>query len=134
MIDIDTWIKNQEGLKLTIYKDIVDKWTVGYGRNIQDRGISTDEAELMFQNDKKLCIKQLNQYSWYLVAPQHTQFALINMCFNMGINRLLGFKKMVRALIEKNYTQAAIEALDSKWAQQVGQRAKDVALMMRQGF
>ena len=37
------------------------------------------------------------------------------------------------ALTAKDYTKASIEALDSKWATQVGQRAKDVALMMRQG-
>jgi len=59
--------------------------------------------------------------------------ALLNMCFNLGINRLLGFKKMVAALQEKNFTLAAKEALNSKWAEQVGERAKDIALMIRQG-
>jgi lysozyme len=51
----------------------------------------------------------------------------------MGINRLLGFKKMIMALTVKDYTKAAIEALDSRWATQVGGRAQDVALMIRDG-
>lgn len=57
----------------------------------------------------------------------------MNMCFNLGISRLKGFKRMIVALEKKNYTVAAMEALDSKWSTQVGQRAKDIALMIREG-
>ena len=66
-------------------------------------------------------------------AYKQIEYILISMCFNLGIHRLLGFSKMIKALLSKDYTTAAIEALDSKWAQQVGQRAKDVAVMIRQG-
>lgn len=125
------WIKHDEGYRDRLYKCTAGKWTIGWGRNIEDNGISPDEAELMFQNDLKRAIKDLQQYSWYLTAPDSVKKALINMSFNLGLPRLLGFKKMIRALIDKNYTQAAIEALDSNWAKQVGQRAQDIAVMMR---
>ncbi len=134
MQDIKKWIKKNEALKTKLYKDTVDKWTIGWGRNIEDNGISEDEAQLMFDNDFKRSVKELEQYTWYLTQPENVKLSLINMNFNMGIGRLLGFKKMIHALINKNYAIAAMEALDSKWALQVGDRAKQVALMMRQGF
>ena len=133
MDNVKKWIKFHEGRRLKQYKDIVDKWTIGHGRNIEDNGISKEEADFMFENDFARCEKELAPFSWYVNQPKNVQDALMNMCFNLGIGRLLGFKKMIAALTAKNYTLAAIEALDSKWATQVGQRAKDVALRMRQG-
>lgn len=131
--EVKQWIKGHESYRNKLYKDTVDKWTIGWGRNIEDNGISRDEAELMFKNDINAAIKDLCQYSWYLTQPENVKYALINMCYNLGISRLLGFRKMIQALIDKDYTRAAKEALDSKWARQVGKRAKDVALMIRQG-
>lgn len=116
-----------------MYSDTVGKLTIGWGRNIEDNGISQAEADFMFDNDFARCQTDLNKCSWYTNQPQNVQDALMNMCFNLGINRLKGFKKMIAALEAKDYTNASIEALDSKWATQVGQRAKDVALMIRQG-
>lgn len=87
----------------------------------------------MFDNDFARCERELAPYPWYVNQPEGVQAALMNMCFNLGIGRLLGFRKMIMALTAKDYTTAAIEALDSKWAKQVGQRAKDVALMIREG-
>lgn len=118
---------------MRLYLDTVGKQTIGWGRNIEDNGISKEEADFMFDNDFARCQRELAPFPWYVNQPQNVQDALMNMCFNMGIGRLLGFKKMIVALTVKDYTKAAIEALDSKWAGQVGQRAKDVALMMRQG-
>lgn len=131
---IEDLIKQHEGLRLKPYLDTVNKLTIGYGRNIDDLGISIEEAEFLLQNDLKRCREQLAPYPWYVNQPKNVQDALLNMCFNIGINRLLGFKRMITALIVKDYTKAAIEALDSKWATQVGQRAKDIALMIRQGW
>lgn len=133
MMNLKGWIKNHENCKLRLYTDTEEKLTIGWGRNIQDNGISQAEADFMFDNDFARCQKELAQYSWYVDQPQNVKDALMNMNFNLGISRLLGFKKMITALVAKDYTKAAIEALNSKWSQQVGQRAKDVALMIRQG-
>ncbi len=127
------WIKSCEGYESHPYLDTVGKVTIGYGRNIGDNGISLEEAQIMFNNDFARCQAELAPFDWYFDQPQNVQDALMNMCFNLGIHRLLGFSKMITALLSKDYTTAAIEALDSKWAQQVGQRAKDVAVMIRQG-
>lgn len=135
MTNLEAWIKKCEALRLHPYLDTAEppKITIAWGRNLTDNGLSEDEAEYLFQNDFKRCQNDLNKHQWYLMQPQNVKDALMNMCFNLGINRLSGFKRMISALEAKNYTVAAMEALDSKWAMQVGQRAKDVALLIRQG-
>lgn len=132
-MDVQAWIKKHEGLNLSLYKDTVDKTTIGWGRNIQDNGISLDEAELMFQNDLKQCLHDLSKYPWYNDSPKHIQECLLDMCFNLGINRLLKFKNTIKYIEEKNYTKASMQILNSKWARQVKTRATDVALVMREG-
>lgn len=130
--DVQAWIKKCEALRIKPYVDTMGNLTIGWGRNLE-KGISLDEAEFMFQNDLKQAISELASCDWYIWQPQGIKNALINMNFNLGIEKLLQFKRMIAALIDKNYTVAAQEALDSKWATQVGDRAKDVALMLREG-
>lgn len=122
-----------EGYDDKPYLCTAGKLTIGYGRNLQDNGISQDEGDLMLENDMKRCEKDLLTCSWYLDSPSSVKDALFNMCFNLGLPRLLGFKRMIAAIKNKDYVTAAREALDSKWATQVGKRAKDVALMIREG-
>jgi lysozyme len=61
---------------------------------------------------------------------QVRQEALVNMCFNLGFTRLMKFSKMMAAMAEGKYSLAASEALDSRWAKQVGNRSKDIAHML----
>lgn len=121
-----------EGYSEHPYMCTAGRVTIGYGRNLDDIGVSRDEATYMLENDLKRCERELQNYSWYLIQPKEVQFALIDMCFNMGINRLLKFTKMIEALSRKDYAQAAIEALNSIWAKQVGKRACDIAVMIRE--
>lgn len=133
MKTLKDWIKQHEGYRSHPYLDTVGKVTIGYGRNIDDNGISKEEAEILLDNDIERCRKELSPYRWYSEQPFGVQDALVNMCFNLGLARLLGFRKMIAALEVKDYTKASKEALDSKWATQVHQRAKDIALMIREG-
>lgn len=132
MTDLQAWIKKCEALRLRMYIDINKNPTIGWGRNLR-KGVSLDEAELMFQNDFKEAVNELLPYIWFTSQPEGVKNALINMNFNLGIGKLLQFRKMIAALTDKNYTVAAQEALDSKWSVQVGDRAKDVAVMLREG-
>lgn len=133
MLSLRDWIIAHEGVKLKPYHDTVGKLTIGVGRNLDERGISLEEAYILLDNDIDLCIRQLQNYPWFMRLDPNRQDALINMCFNLGLPRLLGFKKMIDALGRQDYTRAAIEALDSKWAQQVKGRAIDVASVIREG-
>jgi lysozyme len=129
---VKKWIKKCESLKLQMYMDTKGNPTIGWGRNLKN-GITLDEAELMFQNDFEESISELEACNWYPSLPYGVKCALVNMNFNLGIKKFLEFKKMIAALIEKNYTLAAQEVLNSLWATQVGQRAKDVAVMISEG-
>jgi lysozyme len=127
-------LKKHEGLKLKPYRDKVDKLTIGYGRNLDDKGISDEEAEIFLMNDIKECEKQLEGISWYENLGHSRQIVIINMCYNLGIKGLKGFKNMIKAVKENDFYKAAYEMLDSKWAEQVGERAKELAEQMRTGF
>lgn len=134
-LSLEKWIKNDEEgdkPKLHPYLDSLGHLTIGWGHNLEN-GIRPDEAELIFQNDLKQAIKELEQFSWYLTQPKGVKAALINMNFNLGITKLLDFHAMIHALIEKNYNAAATAALNSLWAKQVHHRANEIADMIKAG-
>jgi lysozyme len=58
---------------------------------------------------------------------------LVNMAYNLGVTGLLSFKKMLSAYKKGAFVEAAQHMLDSKWAKQVGDRAKRLAEQMRSG-
>ena len=123
-----------EGLRLRPYLDSVGKLTIGVGRNLDDVGISNAEALTMLANDVDLAIHELeSRFTWFGDLSDARQRVLVNMCFNLGITRLLGFRNMLAAVELGDYYKAAHEMLDSKWARQVGDRAKRLATMMEQG-
>jgi lysozyme len=114
-------IKQHEGLRLKPYHCTADKLTIGYGRNLEDRGITNDEAEYMLRNDIQLCYQELDCFSWFKDLDEPRQYALVDLCFNMGLPVLLKFRKALAAMAEGLYDKAADEFLDSKWAKQVGE-------------
>ena len=121
-----------EGLRLKPYKCTAGKLTIGIGRNLDDVGISEDEARTLFKNDLERIVKELTHtFSWFASAPFKVQLGFANMCFNLGLPRLRGFKKMVDALERGDYAEAADEALESHWARQVGNRAVRIAELFR---
>jgi|TARA_Y100000114_G_C11752498_1_gene325111 lysozyme len=126
-------LQRHEGLRLKPYRDAVGKLTIGYGRNLDDRGISEDEAGFMLDNDIDQVVAELERLPLYLGLDSVRQTVLANMAFNMGVPTLLEFRRMLGALAEKDWDRAADEMLDSKWARQVGSRAVELSELMRRG-
>ena len=125
-------IKYDEGKKLKVYLCSSGIETIGYGRNLVDVGITEEEAEFLLMNDIKRVQQELRaNFEWFGLISTARQGALINMCFNLGITRLLGFKKMIAALEDGDFQEAANQMLDSKWAKQVGGRAGRLSDVMR---
>ena len=123
-----------ESIELKLYRCTSDKLTIGVGRNIEDRGITHETAMQMLDEDIDICINELQQtVSYWDELPERVQEGLINLCFNMGIKRLMAFKKTFGFLRVGMYDKAATELLDSRYANQVGQRAIEVADMIREG-
>jgi lysozyme len=124
-----------EGLRLKAYKDSVGKLTIGIGRNLDDSGISLEEAMMMLENDINRTIEGLKErLPWFGSLDRARQNVLINMAFNMGIHGLLGFKRMLVAIKAGNYEVAAGEMLQSAWAGQVGGRAVELSNIMKNGL
>lgn len=126
-------LQRHEGLRLKPYRDSVGKWTIGYGRNLDDRGISEDEAGFMLDNDIDQVVAELERMPLYLSLDSVRQVVLANMAFNMGVPTLLEFRRMLGALARGEWNRAADEMLDSKWARQVGDRAVELSELMRTG-
>jgi lysozyme len=122
-----------EGLELNPYRCPAGKLTIGVGRNIDDVGISRAEAIMLLRNDIERVKDELIQFHWFREMNRCRQDAMINMCFNLGLPRFLTFEKMLAALEFHNYDLAAKEMLDSRWAEQVGNRAVELAEIMRTG-
>jgi lysozyme len=117
-----------EGQRLKPYMDTVGKLTIGVGRNLNDVGISEEESRQMLNADIDRAESGLRRtFTWFLTAPEPVQRGLTNMAFNMGIMGLTQFGKMLSALASEDYDLAAAEALKSKWADQVGERAVRIA-------
>ena len=123
-----------EGIRNKPYEDTVGKLSIGVGRNLDDNGLSDDEIFYMLKNDISRCERELgNAFPWYNKLDGVRQDAMINLCFNLGITRLRGFKRALQAMVLQDYETAADEFLDSKWAAQVKQRAFEVTYMIRNG-
>lgn len=123
-----------EGRRALMYLDSVGKWTGGVGRNLSDRPFSEDEIDLMLRNDIAYVERELDRrIPWWRELSEARQNVLANMAFNLGVPRLLGFVKTLDLIRAKRYDAAAAEMLDSKWARQVGDRAKRLADQMRKG-
>lgn len=126
-MDLISQIKNHEGLRLKPYRDTRGFLTIGYGRCIDKRGITLEEANFLLQNDIDECKSNLEHFQWYKIQPPEVKDALVNMCFNLGLRGLLGFKNMIAALGRGDYAEAAKHALDSSWSVQVKGRANEIA-------
>ena len=129
-------LKRHEGVKSHAYKCTANMITVGVGRNIDENGgigLSDDEINYLLENDIKRCKQELIALSWFTDLDSVRQDALVNLCFNLGLTRLMGFKNAMAAMAEGNYEKAADEFMDSKWATQVGSRADEVTEMVRTG-
>lgn len=126
-------LMRHEGVELKPYRDTVGKLTIGVGRNLDDKGITKDEALIMLQNDISEVIESLETMDFFNRCNEVRKIVLANMAFNLGIAGLLKFKKMIAAINADNYQLAANEMLDSKWSRQVKQRANELAEMMVEG-
>jgi len=128
-------IKRHEGLRLKPYKDTTGKLTIGYGRNLEDVGITEKEAEFLLDEDIR------RAYVQYLTGIPHNvqrmlteegEEVLVEMIFQMGLSKVLGFQKTLKAIAEGDAETAYKEMLDSRWARQCPNRAKELAEIMRE--
>tara|TARA_Y100000401_G_C8318821_1_gene224053 strand:- start:457 stop:891 length:435 start_codon:yes stop_codon:yes gene_type:complete len=121
-------LMRDEGFRERVYRCSAGKQTIGYGWNIDDQPISRLSAQMILADQIDNSTEELNRaLPWWLHLPINAKLGLANMVFNLGLPRLLKFKKMLTALEAHDFDKAALEALDSRWAEQVGSRALRIA-------
>ena len=136
-------MKSEEGFSNKLYRDTSDhvgfegkkgKITIGWGYNIDDNGLPKDILQELFNRKVNEAESDLtNHLPWTLQLDQNRREVLIDMVFNMGIERVLPFKATLSAIQAGKYAEAAGHMLDSLWSKQVGDRAKNLANIMRTG-
>jgi len=136
MSELIEQLRKHEGVETHVYKCSAGYETIGVGRNVSKSGLglSADEIDYLLQNDINRCVRELAYaLDWFSSLDGVRQDAMVNLCFNLGLSRLMQFKLALDALERGEYHRAAAEFLDSRWAKQVGNRAIEVAHMIRMG-
>ena len=136
MSELIEQLRRHEGVETHVYKCTAGFETIGVGRNISKSGLglSPDEIDYLLQNDINRCVRELAYaLDWFSSLDGVRQDAMVNLCFNLGLSRLMQFKLALDALERGEYHRAAAEFLDSRWAKQVGNRAIEVTHMIRMG-
>ena len=129
-------LKLHEGVRNHVYVCTAGYETIGVGRNISESGLglTDEEINILLMNDIERVKKELSSsFSWFVDLDEIRQNAIIDMCFNLGLSRLNQFVKALDGMASKDYDKAADEFMDSRWSQQVGQRAVTVTEMIRTG-
>lgn len=145
-MDLVTQLKRDEDLRLTVYDDATGKPivkgtlvlgnpTIGIGRNLSGKGITGDEAVYLVSNDiAEVKIEVGIALPWTSNLDLVRLAVLLNMAFNMGIAKLLGFKNTLSLIQQGKYASASAEMLDSAWARQVGARATRLSIQLATGI
>jgi len=127
-------LKRDEGVELRPYKCSAGFLTLGVGRNIEERGITMDESDYLLANDITICEEEATRvFKWYNTLSDVRQRVILNMIFNLGLTKLLNFKKFLAAMEAEDWEEAGKQMLDSRWAKQVGNRADRLEQMIVNG-
>ena len=130
--DLKKQLIRHEGLRLAPYQCTAGKLTIGVGRNLDDNGITEEEAMMLLDADIANCAAELTiNMPWWNQQPVPVKQVLLNMAFNLGLPTLMQFRKFLTHLQTGELSRAAEEMLDSKWARQVGGRAVELSEMVR---
>ena len=139
MTPLQQLIMHQEGTGPTKegryfpYLDGVGKWTIGYGRNLSDNGLSQDEVLDLLDSDIIDAIDDVRHcFSCYDTLSPPRQNVLVSLAFNLGRDRLSKFVRFIGAVHRGAWDEAADELLDSKAAERdAPARYQELAAMMR---
>ena len=124
-------IKHNEGYRSRVYKCTEGYDTMGYGFAIKDLVLSEEVCEMILIEKLEFLEKSIkNRFSWYEESPQVIKEVIMNMCYQLGVSGFSKFKKTISYFAESDYKGASVEMLDSKWARQTPNRAKDLSKLV----
>ena len=135
-------IEGDEGVVEEIYLDHLGYPTFGIGHLVTDDDpeygqevgtpVSTERCRSAFDVDVEQVIADCQiLYPDLDNLPEEVQRIIANMMFNMGRPRLSKFANMKAAVDEGDWNRAADEMMDSRWYNQVTNRAERLVERMR---
>ena len=132
MKDLLENIKKHEGFVEHVYDDSLGIPTIGYGFAIKDLILDEDIAEeILIRKLEKLKRNATARFKWLEDMPVEVQEVILNMCYQLGVTGTSKFRKAISALQEGDWEEAANEMLDSLWARQTPNRAKELSDTIR---
>ena len=132
MKDLLNRIKHHEGFRKSVYKCTEGYDTFGYGFAIKDLEMDEDIAEeILLRKVEKLIKRVRSKFDWLDSVPHEVQGVLVEMSYQMGLSGVSKFKKALHAMQMFQWKLAATELLDSRWAKQTPNRAKELSDIIR---
>ena len=121
-------IKRHEGYRSTVYQCTEGYDTIGYGFAIKDLQLSEEICDIILaEKIAKLQFDISNKFEWFDDSPILVKDVVTNMCYQIGLSGFSKFKKTIYYLETEQYEEASIECLDSLWAKQTPNRAKELS-------
>ena len=125
-------IKEHEGFKSRVYKCTEGYDTIGYGFAVKDLEMDEDIAELILMRKiDKLQQRIMANLEWWADSPAEIKDVVTNMCYQLGLSGFLKFKKTIYLLETEQYEEASFEMLNSLWAKQTPNRARELSEIVR---
>jgi len=133
-MDVVELIRRYEGYSQSVYRCTAGRQTIGFGRNLDDVGISREEAEWLLKRDIEWAIGSLRTEPYWLDLSEVRQAVLIDMVFNLGWAGFAKFARLRMALGRGDWDVASNEMRSSLWFKQVGTRSQRLCVMMQTGL
>lgn len=134
-MDAAKFIEDMEGNRLQPYHDSEGYLTIGVGIMIDERkggGLTYEESIALFKMRlRKVELEVEDRFPRYRSLSKVRKAVLLSMAYQMGVNGLLGFKKMLAHIQQKDFYMASCELMDSRFADQTPNRAAIQAMMLQ---
>jgi lysozyme len=131
-MDLKDSIKKHEGYVGIVYKDSLGIDTIGYGFAIKDLELDKDICDIILERKLKDLESRVKlKFGWYPFMPKEIQDVVMEMCYQLGVTGFSKFVKTITYLKDKDFKNASIEMLDSLWAKQTPNRAKEMSEIVR---
>lgn len=135
-------IQSDEGRVNSVYLDHLSLPTIGIGHLIKESdpeyglpvGTVVDDERVneLFDQDIKVTLSECEQlYGNFNDLPEEVQKILANMMFNLGRPRLSKFRKLCKAVADRDWQECAVQMEDSRWHKQVTNRANRLISRMK---
>ena len=126
-------VKGHEGYREKAYLDSVGVWTIGYGTNLQVLEIDEPTADAWLSRSLETAETGAESLPGYAHLNDARKAVLVEMVSNMGLATTRKFVNTLAAVAEGRYEDAANGMRVSRWASQVGRRARRLATQMETG-